>query len=87
MTKLQQPPGVELPTQQPHVDEFPTQLGKEIVSTSADDDNNAAPPSMLDVYVSLPSMFNDKGLNDTALSCVAGILCCDPNSNTDEYSL
>jgi len=78
MPPLQQPTDVEFLAQQPHVDEL---------SSSADDDNNDAPPNMVDVYVSLPSMFNDKGLDDTALSCVAGILCCDPNSDTDEYSI
>jgi len=87
MPPLQQPTGVEFLTQQPHVDAFPTQQGMALLSSSADDENNDAPPNMVDVYVSLPSIFNDKGLDDTALSCVAGILCCDPNSDTDEYSI
>jgi hypothetical protein len=81
MPPLQQPPGIELPTQQPPVDELLTLQGAALLSTSADDDNDDAPPIMV------PSMFDNPDLDDTAPSCIAGLLCCNPNSNTDEYCL
>ena len=58
MPPSQQLPGVELPTQQPHVYELPTQQGTALLFTSADDDSNDAPPTMVVFYVSLPSMFD-----------------------------
>jgi hypothetical protein len=79
-----QPPGVELP---PPVDELPTQQGAALLSRSTDNDDNDAPPIMVDVYVRPPSMFDNPDLDGTATSCIAGLLCCDPKSNTDEYHL
>jgi hypothetical protein len=77
----QQTPGVELPTQQPPVDELPTQQGAALLSASADDDDDDVLPIMG------CTMFEDPDLDDTAPSCVAGLLCCNPNSDTDEYCL
>jgi hypothetical protein len=81
MPPSQQPPGVELLTQQPPVDESPTQQGVALLSTSTDDDDDDALPIMV------PSMFDDPDLDDMVPLCIAGLLCCNPNSNTDEYCL
>ena len=75
---MQQLPCVQLNTQPPSVKKSP----KQHLNTPAGDDNYAP---HIDDEVDIPLPSNDLNEDEMAPLCAARQLCCDPNSDTDDY--
>ncbi len=76
---MQQLPCVQLNTQPPSVEKSPRQD----LSTPAGDDDYVQQRSEEEVDLHLPS--DDLNEDEMAPLCAARQLCCDPNSDTDDY--
>ena len=75
---MQQLPCVQLNTQPPSVEKLPTQH----LSTPTGDDNYVP---HIDEEVDVPLPFNDLNEDEMAPSCAACQLCCNLNSDSDDY--